>query len=371
MRILFIDFSLPYLLKDAGYPIGGWAVELNAWIKGLRLNEHQVGVLTWKGANNFVGKRLDFDLIETYNPRQGVKIIKYFYSYIPKLQKAANLFEPDFVVQACAGVNTGIMAYIAQRLDKPFIYRAANDMDADQRYKHRLAKYEQWAYISGLRRSSVISCQNEYQYRKFREAYPAKNLHVIHNPHSGLVEHSSKPRNRRQYVAWVGVFQKQKNLPLLYELAEKCSEILFKVAGMPSKTMDNDTEIALAKLKTLSNVEFVGYLGREEVALFLSSAVALVNTSLYEGFSNTYLEAFSVGTPVITPERADPNYIIRDNMLGRSVGKDEDFPVAIREIYNDAQGFEDMSKKCKSYVSRYHDPKTLARQFIELISSTG
>ena len=51
MKILFVDFTLPYLLKDSEYPVGGWAVELNTWLKGLSANNIHAGVLSWKGAN--------------------------------------------------------------------------------------------------------------------------------------------------------------------------------------------------------------------------------------------------------------------------------------------------------------------------------
>jgi len=53
MKILFIDFTLPYLLKDSSYPVGGWEVELNAWIKWLRVNSHQVGVLCGQSPEEF------------------------------------------------------------------------------------------------------------------------------------------------------------------------------------------------------------------------------------------------------------------------------------------------------------------------------
>ena len=79
MKILFIDFTLPYLLKDSEYPVGGWAVELRNWLKGLAETKAQVGVLTWKGANKYVDNSFDFDLIETYDPAKGLKILKTGY----------------------------------------------------------------------------------------------------------------------------------------------------------------------------------------------------------------------------------------------------------------------------------------------------
>ena len=182
MKILFRDFFLPYLLKDSDYPVGGWAVELSTWIKGIVNNCHKVGVLTWQGASDYVGKKNNFDLLDTYDPRKGVKILKHFYYYIPSMLKATRKYEPDIIIQACCGFSTGVMAFIDNQTRVPFVYRVANDMDADERYKMRLKKYEQMAYRYGLSKASAILCQNQYQRDCFKKQYPNKPLYILHNP---------------------------------------------------------------------------------------------------------------------------------------------------------------------------------------------
>jgi glycosyltransferase involved in cell wall biosynthesis len=368
MKILFIDFTLPYLLKDSSYPVGGWAVELHAWINGLCANGHQVGVLTWKGANAFVNKKLDFHLIETYDPDKGIKILKYFYYYIPEHYKKTKECTPDVIIQACAGIETGIMGFIANKLSVPFVYRVANDMDTDQRYRTRLLKYEQIAYNYGLKKTDVILCQNSYQYDNLKIKFPKKPLRIIHNPFLKTYDTNVSSFKERRYVAWLGIFQKQKNLPLLYEIAKQIPESNFKIAGMPGKNIDSDTHNALKKLKKLSNIEFVGYLSRKQVPSFLSNAIALLNTSHYEGFSNTYLEAFSVGTPVIAPLNADPDHVIEKNRLGFAVKNNSDFPVVIQSVFENKERFIGISKQCQEYVYKNHDPNILAKRLVEIIS---
>ena len=365
MKLLFIDFTLPYLLKGSIYPVGGWAVELNSWIYGLCSEGHQVGVLTWKGANSFVNKKLDFDLIETYNPDKGIKILKYFYYYIPTLYKKAAQYKPDVIIQACSGLNTGIMAFIANRIDVPFIYRVASDRDTDLRYKRGLLKYEQIAYRYGLKRTDIILCQNRYQYENLKKSFPAKPLHIFHNPFLESSNISTNPHKDRKYIAWLGVFRKVKNLPLFYDIAKRMPETEFKIAGMPEKNMDDDTREALTNLEKLSNVEFTGYLSRNQVFSFLSKAMALLNTSHYEGFSNTFLEAFSAGTPVIAQRTTDPDNIIAQNGLGLSITNHTDFPKLIKSLYDDKNKFDEISKKCREYVYKNHDPKILANRLVQ------
>jgi glycosyltransferase involved in cell wall biosynthesis len=370
MRFLFIDFTLPYLLKDTEYPVGGWAVQLNAWIKGLTICGHQVGVLTWKGANDFIQKPLEFELIDTYDPAKGIKVLKYFYNYVPTLYKKSSEYQPDVIVQACAGLNTGIMAWIARRLKIPFMHRIASDIDADQRYQKKLKKYEQKAYEYGLKKASMIFCQNSYQYECQRTKFPKKSISIIVNPFSPPHQMNKFIPSYigRTYIAWIGVFKQVKNVPLLYDIARQLPDIIFKIAGMRGKNLDKQTTEALFNLESLPNVEFLGYLSRKRVIPFLANARALLNTSHHEGFSNTFLEAFYAGTPVIAPAHADPGRIIQKNGLGVSVAESDDFPVQIIQFYNDTSQFEKISQRCQDYVKENHDPEIQAKKLVESVS---
>jgi len=69
-------------------------------------------------------------------------------------------------------------------------------------------------------------------------------------------------------------------------------------------------------LKELPNVKFSGYIKRADMNNFLSEAYALLNTSHFEGFSNTFLEAWAVGTPVISTIYVNPDNIINEKSLG-------------------------------------------------------
>ena len=368
MKILFIDFMLPYLLKDLDYPTGGWAVELNSWITGLRANGQQVGVLTWKGANRFIAKRPDFDLIETYDPAKGIKVFKYFYYYIPSIYKKAAEYKPDVIIQACAGINTGIMCLIAKALKIPFLYRVANDMDTDHRYKDRLKGYEQIAYSYGLKKSRAVLCQNNYQLNQIRKKYPEKPAVILHNPFYQSLEVAPSNFEDRKYIAWVGIFQKQKNLPLLFEIARQMPHVQFQIAGASRHDLDSATEAAIMNLSKLPNVKFNGFLNRHQIIQFLNNAVALLNTSHYEGFSNTYLEAFSTGTPVICPSHADPDNIVKEEKLGYPCEHPSDFINAIGQIFVQKQSFDILSERCRKYVNINHNPTMLAKQLIGIIT---
>lgn len=365
VKLLYLDFTLPYLIKDTDYPVGGAAAEWYAWIKGFIRNQARIGILTWKGAKDFIGKSLKFDIVESYDLNEGIPKIRWFYKRYPSLLKATKNYNPDYLIQECAGLETGIMGLISKKLNLPFIYRVANDIDADDRYKRRLSIIQQISYRYGLNRADAIFCQNSYQYNKFKKCFPEKKIVKIHNPYyfgDGLIDFSNS--DRRRYIAWLGVFQKQKNLPALLEIVRSLPKVEFKIAGRSGGTIDYNTKKALSQLQQLKNVDLVGYLNRKEILPFLSNSYALLNTSHYEGFSNTFLEAFAAGAPIVTTTKVDPDNIIADNNLG-IVKKDySELSDAIMSIINDTN-YKIISRRCRDYLRKNHDPKILAKKFIE------
>jgi len=247
-----------------------------------------------------------------------------------------------------------------------FIYRVANDMDLDERIKERIPLFSRVLFNFGLKKSCAIICQNEYQIQKVKEKYPHKPTIVLYNP---FYFNGNKPIIKkfkdRKYVAWVGVFSKKKNPALLLDIVKLHPKIEFKIAGRATTHIDNSTKSILKKLEKQPNVEFVGYLKRNEILEFLSSAYFLLNTSLYEGFSNAYLEALFVGTPIVTSSKNDPDVIIEKYNLGLIIDKhtsENDFNKLLNE-----EIFNTISLNAQEYVLKNHNPVVLAEKLIHFL----
>ena len=369
MKILYFDFSIPYLIKDADYPVGGAAVEWLNWIKGFQENNDKVGVLTWKGANKLLGDKANqFDMVETFGQDEGIRYVRTFNLRLPRFKEAIKNYQPDVVIQGCAALNTGLLSIAASGTNVPFVYRAANDMDADDRYKNRMSRYEAFFYQLGLKKATAIVCQNEYQFENFKKKFPNKPMIILHNPYEALETVAPKLIDERKYIAWLGVFQPQKNMTALVEIVKALPSHQFRIGGKASSTsMDDATRLALKALEEAPNVTFEGYVKRTQIASFLSSAYLLLNTSHYEGFSNTFLEAFAVGTPIVCPRKVDPDHIIENNRLGMVAEDYDELPACIKRVI-DNQDYSEMADRCLEYVVRKHNPKTLAAQFTSFLA---
>lgn len=371
MKLLFFNFELPYLLKDSSKTIGGAAVQWKSWMKGFLDNGHNFGILTWEGASKYINKNLEVDIVESYDPSKGIKKIRLFYYIIPRLYKSIKNYKPDYVIQASATSQTFILMIVTKFLRIPFIHRIAHDTHVDERIYTTVNKRRIFLFKIGLKYADFVVAQNGYQLEKLKKTYPQKNIFILHNPFEmENKEIDITPKSERDYVAWVGNFRQMKNMEALYKLVQQLPSIKFKIAGNKHKDIDSSTSEAVRKLEKLNNVEFVGYIKRAEIKSFFLSSVALLNTSHFEGFSNTFLEAWSCGTPVISTNNVNPDDIISKYSLGKIAENYDGLVESISYIINlDEKEYGDLSSNCFKYVKEYHNPQKLAEKFISHLTN--
>jgi glycosyltransferase involved in cell wall biosynthesis len=360
-KILFFDYNYPELQKDSDYPVGGATVQLHSWIKGFVNEGWEVGILVPKYSEESINKSVKF--IETYDQKYGIPKLRWLYYRLPKLFLAIKWNKPDFIYQGVPGRISLILFIFSKLLKIKFILRISNDFLVDDRIKKKYPKILVLFLRYVYKYSDYVICQNKYQYehlKKIRE----RGIHLITNPFTyNNIDYTKVEDN---YIAWLGIFQYQKNLPLLFEIVERLPNYTFKIAGKIGSALElnSETQKALEKLNKCENVEFVGFLKRKAVLDFLSNAKLLLNTSYYEGFSNTFLEAFAVGTPVICPSNVDPGRIIKKFKLGEQFHEIDEAVVQIECVYSQSCRYRDNT--CK-YVSEFHDTKKLTKEFIRIL----
>ncbi|MCB0729819.1 MAG: glycosyltransferase, partial [Ignavibacteriae bacterium] len=147
-------------------------------------------------------------------------------------------------------------------------------------------------------------------------------------------------------------------------IAKKLPQISFKIAGTRFHETDDDTFQGLKILESLENVEFVGHLENKTIPLFLSKSFCLLNTSRLEGFSNTFLEAWSVGVPVITTKNVNPDNLINKHNLGIVAENYDKLPDIISSLI-ESENYKKYYYNCFNYVKNNHDPLILAEQFLK------
>jgi glycosyltransferase involved in cell wall biosynthesis len=365
-KFLFFDHKVINLLLKDGNASGGAAVQTMGWIHGLSENGHEVKILTdYKKGDVLKEEYAKAHIIPSFDPKKGVKWFRWLTHRFPDTYKKIKEANPDYVYESIPNWGSYFLGTICRILKVKYVLRISNDSFLDHRVLKSYSKFDRFFLMKGLGIADIVLCQNDYQYGVIRKNFPRKRVHKISNPIYIHNPEEYQKSGERGYIAWAGLFQYQKNLKLLYQIAEALPHETFKVAGAPSSKADEETRIYLEKLKEMPNVELVGFLDRKSVLGFFSKAKFLLNTSRFEGFSNTFLEAMAMGTPILTSEAVNPDGIISKYNLG-IVYKDASH---LREQWGTLvqENYEELSAGVMGFVSQNHDYRTVADKLVKLL----
>ncbi|MFC1760359.1 hypothetical protein ACFLZD_02425, partial [Candidatus Neomarinimicrobiota bacterium] len=182
IKLLYFDLDLPYLLNNDNITVGGTAVEWKNWFHGFLNIGVDIELLTWKGAKNYIKKKHDIQIRESYDLNKGIKILRVLYYRIPLLYKSIKKSEATHVIQQNGSWIAGVLAVITKLQRKSFILRIASDVDVNMWSSSTYSLRIKIGYWIAIKLSNYIFCQNSYQYNKLSKKYPHKNIHILYNP---------------------------------------------------------------------------------------------------------------------------------------------------------------------------------------------
>jgi len=111
-----------------------------------------------------------------------------------------------------------------------------------------------------------------------------------------------------------------------------------------------------ALLSEIQQGGYVRYLGerpQKEVDEIMADSHVLVNTSSYEGFPNTFIQAWMRQTPVISLD-VDPDDVLKIQDVGFLAGSYEKLRVYVEKMTNDRELRETMGIRARAYAMRVH-----------------
>ena len=370
MKILFYDHYrfISLISNEKNEVHGGFTKQMRGWLDGFINNGWNVGVMVLNGQKEILEKaHFNYDYIETYDQDKGLKYFRLISIIIPSYLKVIKKNKPDYLFLGGADYHVAILFFICKILKIKTIYRPTNDIEFDDRLHSRKTYLAIQIFKLGRRLSDIIICQNDYQYKQSVKLYPQKNVMTIHNPI--IINENNEPFVKGDYISWVGIFQKQKNLELLIKIIKNCPDVKFKIAGKINR-QSNYMNNLLDELLKFNYVEFMGYLDRKEISQFLGKSFCLLNTSHYEGFPNTFLESWSVGTLVLSPTRINPDSIVTKYQLGAVYNTVDECVKMINNysLISDSD-YQKISSTLVNYVKQKHSNIHLAKTLIKYLNT--
>jgi len=167
------------------------------------------------------------------------------------------------------------------------------------------------------------------------------------------------------------MFRQCKRPDLLIEIARRAPDICFVVCGGPTSYMASPgygDEIA-DKLRVLPNVTYRGQIPPDEALQVIMDAAVFLSTADEEGFPNTFLQAWSAGTPVVSLT-VNPDGIIKRYGLGEITPTVDDALSVLRNLLSTPEQRQAISRRAQTYVAMNHGASAVIK-LIETATSGG
>lgn len=272
---------------------------------------------------------------------------------------------PDWWYWRAAEHLLGPAVQIAKLVGVATIFAVAFDTDIEPR--RALARRPGlWPLYSwGLSGVDKIFVQHGGQMARLAKRWQAKAFVV---PSLAAVLPNGPPHaERKGYVSWVGTLRQPKRADLLVEIAKRLPNVDFVVCGGTHNWRSSlgYGQKIVDSLQELPNVKYLGQVDTQETQRIIAEANLLLSTSDGEGFPNTFLEAWSSRTPVISLT-IDPDDAIHKNGLGAVTGNLEGAIAAIKNFMNSSSLRDDMGDRARQYVHLYHGESRI----IDIIESS-
>jgi len=337
--------------------IGGieWQTSLTA--KWMAARGHQVSLLTWDEGGPPEEIVDGVRVIKTCRQKAGLKGLRFFYPKWASLAKAMRLVNADLYYQNGSECTTGQVAMWCARNHKPFVFVLASDADCHPALPE-LSRHERMFYRLGLKMATKRVSQTATQAARLRDLFHADSI-VIPMPcprHPSAAQSSPSPGARR--ALWIGRVCQVKRPDRLLELARLCPDMSFDLVGPLQGEL---ADAVSGQAKSILNLTLHGAQPRDKVHAFYAAASLLCCTSDYEGFPNTFLEAWSHGVPVVST--FDPDGVVARHRLGAVVSSIPEMQAAIKELLADPKSYGEISQNCRRYFLENHEAEAVLPRF--------
>ena len=233
-----------------------------------------------------------------YRPDEGLPVVRFVYPRLTTLWRVLKDVDADIYYQRTSAALTGLLAMFCQRHGKKSIYSGASDVDfLPGKQEIGLAR-DRWLFEYGLKHVDRIFVQNGNQRENVRDHYGREGVLI---PNCYSAPEGAGHADPGGYVLWVASVKPQKRPEMFVEMARRMPQHRFVLIGGPDASGRGQAyaDAIREACAALPNVEYRGFLPFQEADRQFAGARVLVNTSLYEGFPNTFLQAWSRGVPSV------------------------------------------------------------------------
>ncbi len=298
----------------------------------------------------------------------GLPGLRFIYPRWSSLCAAMGRANADVYVQRTSGVETGQTAMWANQNGRRFIYSVANDPECDERLGGKRTWRERAFYRYGLLRADHVVAQTNTQQVMLHENFGIDATLIrscAPDPGDPFADGNRDAAFAARRVLWVGRFSRQKRIDRLPAIAKACADVQFDVIGAGSN-MSKEIGAAVEELRRLPNVTLQGFVPHAELPRHYECAALLLCTSDWEGYPNTFMEAWSRGVPVVTT--VDPDGVVAGNQVGHVCDDNpSNLATAVRNAIESRDLWGTSAGRARQFYLETHTPTALGDAWERLL----
>lgn len=284
-----------------------------------------------------------------------------------RLWRMLRRISPDVIYQRVGCAHTGIAARYASVHGKRLVWHVASDRNLIREHfnwspKGLLQVLERKFLDYGIRTATAVVVQTHDQERLLQRNFKRDATAVIPNFHPKPEAPCEKPESLTR-VCWVANIKVLKRPELFIQLAEDCHNlpnVEFIMVGSPFTAMAGWDDM-MARIERLKNLRYLGRQSQAAVNRLMAESHILVNTSDYEGFSNTFVQAWLREVPVLSLS-VNPDGVFDRRELGITAGGDyHKLRSELLALVHDPERRRRMGMAAKAYAEAHHGEGNLSR----------
>ena len=338
-RLLFLSNVIPYFFPVRSKQFGGVSRQYRVIRELAKEADYQLICL--------VDSRNRIPI----NERKGITFVKSRLGRLfglVDLYRQCNMLDVDMVIEFCASLQVVVLGWLRSIKGLRFVFFVDNDTDVDGRYASRTNKFYERLYQWGLKQADAIICQTEEQRCMLKKTYGLEGEVVL----SPYIEITSALQKERDYILWVGRAAIQKRPDRFLWLAKLMPDEKFVMIFNPG---NNELFNSIKRqVESLDNVMFIDAIIPSKMREIYARAKFLINTSDFEGFPNTFLEAAMEETPVVS-FKVNPNGMFTNYGAGIVChGSIDSFVQNCRNLAEKCKMIEHLGEKARAYAVEHH-----------------
>ncbi len=305
---------------------------------------------------------------KTFKADAGLRGLRAVHPRMTRVWQAMDHADADIYYVRCAAMTVGLVAAFCRIRGRKSVFAAASDLDFVPGRELIHAPWYRAMHRWGLQRADAVVAQNPEQVRlcQIHHHRAALLIPSMFVPPVQAVEAAAGAE-----VLWCGVLREAKRVEAFIELARRLPNLVFRVVGGPDSTVYSQATAMRLQALTheLPNLRYDGFLPYDAADQRFLQARVFVNTSLNEGFPNTFLQAWSRGVPTLSV--IDVGARFEGQPVGHVCADVDAMEKQLLLWSQDAAAWQTASALVRHHFDRCHSADATMAAYLDLFSELG